>query len=82
VQAALMKLQEDQPRTTLVVVHRLVTVKNCDKIALLGNGGVVELGSRDELVKQKGLYHNLWMKQGAREEKADEAEETKKTSCI
>jgi ABC-type multidrug transport system fused ATPase/permease subunit len=72
-----MKLQEEEPRTTLVVAHRLVTVKNCDKIAVLGNRGVVELGSRDELVKQKGLYHELWMKQGAREEKVDEAEETK-----
>lgn len=66
------KLQEEQPRTTLVVAHRLVTVKNCDKIAVLGNGGVMELGSHDELVKQKGLYHELWMKQGAREEKEEQ----------
>lgn len=65
------KLQEAQPRTTLVVAHRLVTVKNCDRIAVLGNGGVAELGSHDELVEQRGLYHELWMKQGAKEEKED-----------
>jgi len=71
VQAALDKLQETQPRTTLVVAHRLVTVKNCDRIAVLGDGGVAELGSHAELVEQKGLYHELWMKQGAREEEED-----------
>jgi ABC-type multidrug transport system fused ATPase/permease subunit len=80
VQAALNKLQEEEPRTTLVVAHRLVTVKNCDKIAVLGNGGVMELGSHDELVKQKGLYHELWMKQGAREEKEVKKEEQKKNN--
>jgi ATP-binding cassette subfamily B protein len=47
----------------------LVTVKNCDRIAVLDDGGVAELGSHDELVKQEGLYHELWMKQGAKEEK-------------
>jgi len=69
VQEALDKLQEEQPRTTLIVAHRLVTVKNCDRIAVLGDGGVAELGSHDELVKKEGLYHELWMKQGAKEEK-------------
>jgi ABC-type multidrug transport system fused ATPase/permease subunit len=76
-----MKLQEEQPRTTLVVAHRLVTVKDCDKIAVLGNGGVMELGSHDELVKQKGLYYELWMKQGARAEKEDEEEQNVDVGC-
>ena len=67
VQAALDSLQESQPRTTLVVAHRLTTVKNCDQIAVLGGGGVQELGSHSELLSQKGLYHELWMKQGADE---------------
>jgi len=71
VQAALDKLHEAQPRTTLVVAHRLVTVKNCDRIAVLGDGGVAELGSHSELVEQKGLYHELWMKQGSKEEEED-----------
>lgn len=73
VQEALDKLQEKQPRTTLVVAHRLVTVKNCDRIAVLDDGGVAELGSHDELVKQEGLYHELWMKQGAKEEEEEKS---------
>lgn len=68
VQEALDKLQTEQPRTTLVVAHRLGTVRNCNRIAVLDDGGVAELGSHDELVKQEGLYHELWMKQGAAEE--------------
>mmetsp|Transcript_6312 Transcript_6312/g.14244 ORF Transcript_6312/g.14244 Transcript_6312/m.14244 type:complete len:1336 (+) Transcript_6312:149-4156(+) len=39
VQAALDELQVTQPRTTLTVAHRLLTVKDCDKIAFLGDGG-------------------------------------------
>lgn len=73
VQDALDKLQQEQPRTTLIVAHRLVTVKNCDRIAVLGDGGVAELGSHDELVKQEGLYHELWMKQGAADEEDDQS---------
>jgi ATP-binding cassette subfamily B (MDR/TAP) protein 1 len=68
VQAALDELQLKQPRTTLVVAHRLVTVKNCTKICVLDQGAVKELGTHDELLKQKGLYHELWQKQGATEE--------------
>ena len=68
VQAALDELPKTQPRTTLTVAHRLVAVKRCDKIAVLDDGGVAELGSHDELVEQKGLYYDLWMKQGAKEE--------------
>jgi ATP-binding cassette subfamily B (MDR/TAP) protein 1 len=64
VQAALDDLQEKQPRTTLVVAHRLTTVKNCDQICVLDGGGVKELGSHSELLDKKGLYSELWMKQG------------------
>ena len=64
VQAALDDLQEKQPRTTLVVAHRLTTVKNCDQICVLDGGGVKELGSHSELLDKKGLYSELWTKQG------------------
>lgn len=63
VQAALDDLQKTQPRITLVVAHRLLTMKNCDRIAVLGGGGVKELGPHDSLLEQKGLYHELWLKQ-------------------
>jgi ABC-type multidrug transport system fused ATPase/permease subunit len=64
VQASLDDLQEKQPRTTLVVAHRLGTIKNCTKIAVLDGGGVKELGSHEELLAQNGLYHELWQRQG------------------
>jgi len=68
VQAALDHIQETQPRTTLVVAHRLMTVKKCDKICFLGDGGVEELGSHDELLAKQGEYAKLWKMQGAAEE--------------
>jgi ABC-type multidrug transport system fused ATPase/permease subunit len=64
VQAALDELQKKQPRTTLVVAHRLGTVKKCDQIAVLEDGGVKELGNHETLLEKKGLYHELWTKQG------------------
>jgi ATP-binding cassette subfamily B protein len=46
-----------------------MTVRECDRIAVLGDGRVKELGSHDSLLQEKGLYYELWMKQGAREKK-------------
>ena len=46
VQAALDDLQSKHPRTTLTVAHRLLTVKDCDKIAFMGDGGVLEVRKR------------------------------------
>lgn len=51
--------------------RRCGVVKNCDRIAVLDDGGVAELGSHDELLKKKGLYHELWTKQGAQEEEEE-----------
>jgi len=58
-------MQAKNPRTTLVVAHRLETVKKCNKIVVLDRGGVKEQGSHDELLQQKGLYYALWSKQGS-----------------
>jgi len=67
VQQTLEDMQAKKPRTTLVVAHRLTTVKNCDKIVVLDRGGVKELGSHSELLERKVLYNDLWMKQGAKD---------------
>jgi ABC-type multidrug transport system fused ATPase/permease subunit len=64
VQKALDDYQKTNPRTTLVVAHRLETVKNCDKIVVLDRGGVKEEGSHAELIELKGVYYGLWKKQG------------------
>jgi len=68
VQATLDRLQTTQPRTTLTVAHRLLTVKDCDKIAFLGDGGVLEIGNHSDLLKMKGNYYELWCMQGSEEE--------------
>ena len=50
------QLQARQKRTTLTVAHRLTTIRNSDKIAVLNGGGVQELGTHDQLLKRKGMY--------------------------
>lgn len=54
-------------RTTLVVAHRLSTIKNADEIAVVSGGEIVEHGTHDELIKQNGIYAMLH-KQQFREE--------------
>jgi ATP-binding cassette subfamily B protein len=48
-----------QGRTVVVVAHRLSTVKNADQIIVLEKGEIVEQGSHDQLVAQKGVYFAL-----------------------
>nr|XP_045016365.1 ATP-dependent translocase ABCB1 isoform X1 [Jaculus jaculus] len=57
VQAALDKAREG--RTTIVIAHRLSTVRNADVIAGLDDGVIVEKGNHDELMKEKGIYFKL-----------------------
>jgi ATP-binding cassette subfamily B protein len=45
-------------RTAIVIAHRLSTVRSADRIIVLGNGGVAEQGSHDDLVSAGGLYAN------------------------
>lgn len=47
-------------RTTIVVAHRLSTIKNCDKIIVLHKGRIKEVGSHEELLEHKGMYHKLY----------------------
>ena len=54
IQGALDALLKD--RTTLVIAHRLATVKSADKIVVLDDGKVVETGSHDELIEKNGVY--------------------------
>ncbi|XP_007954825.2 ATP-dependent translocase ABCB1 [Orycteropus afer afer] len=57
VQVALDKARKG--RTTIVIAHRLSTVRNADVIAGLDNGVVVEEGSHEELMREKGIYFKL-----------------------
>lgn len=58
IQKGLKKLMNN--RTSFVIAHRLNTIKNADKIVLLENGKVAEIGQHDELMKQKGKYYQLF----------------------
>lgn len=58
IQAALDELCKG--RTTLVVAHRLSTIKNADEIVVIANGSIKEQGSHDELVNANGIYANLY----------------------
>lgn len=48
-------------RTTLIVAHRLSTIKEADRIAVIGNGGIMEMGSYEELMAKKGEFYKLKM---------------------
>ncbi len=50
-------------RTSFIIAHRLSTIKNCDRILYIGNKGIMEAGSHDELMAQKGLYYTLYTTQ-------------------
>ena len=56
-------------RTSIIVAHRLSTIKNCDKILYISHKGIAEMGSHAELMQKKGLYYQLYTAQ-VREEAA------------
>lgn len=51
--------QASQGRTTVIVAHRLSTIRNADKIIVLKNGKVVEVGDHKNLMTFNGHYHAL-----------------------
>jgi ATP-binding cassette subfamily B protein len=60
-----------QGRTTIVISHRVSTVRNADRIAVLHSGRIVELGTHDELIARDGYYTELYNKQLLEEELAE-----------
>jgi ATP-binding cassette subfamily B multidrug efflux pump len=58
-------------RTTIFISHRVSTVRNADRIAVLHEGRVVELGTHDELITRNGYYTDLYNKQLLEEELAE-----------
>src|SRR5699024_1514679 len=57
IQEALTELAKD--RTTLIIAHRLATIKNADRIMVVTKNGIEEEGSHEELIKKDGLFANL-----------------------
>lgn len=58
IQNSLEKLSEG--RTSIVVAHRLSTIKNADRIIVITNNGILEEGSHEELLENKGAYYKLY----------------------
>ncbi|MCG3199739.1 MAG: ABC transporter ATP-binding protein [Candidatus Omnitrophica bacterium] len=58
IQRALARLTEG--RTSLIVAHRLSTIHNCDRILVMSKGRVAEMGTHEELLAARGLYHRLY----------------------
>ena len=54
--------------TTLLISHRVSTVRHADQIAVLNHGKIVELGKHDELLELDGYYASLYQKQQLEEE--------------
>lgn len=66
IQDALRKITKN--RTTIVVAHRLSTIKNADRIIVLHKGKIRESGTHNELIDKQGLYYNLYRLQYAKED--------------
>ncbi len=58
VQKSMENLAKD--RTTIVIAHRFSTIKNAKRIIVLGEGGILEEGTHDELLKRNGVYKHLY----------------------
>jgi ATP-binding cassette subfamily B multidrug efflux pump len=50
-------------RTSFVIAHRLSTIRNADRIMVIEEGGIVESGTHEELIRRQGQYYNLYVSQ-------------------
>jgi ATP-binding cassette subfamily B protein len=56
--------KKDKNQTMIIITHRTTTAKEADQILVLDKGKIVQSGKHDELVKEEGLYKELWGIQG------------------
>jgi ABC-type transport system involved in Fe-S cluster assembly fused permease/ATPase subunit len=71
IQAQLKEIARD--RTTLVIAHRLSTIADAQQILVMSQGRIVERGTHPQLLAQQGLYAQMWERQQARSDEADES---------
>lgn len=58
-------------RTTIIISHRISSIKYADKILVLENGEIAELGTHDELIQKEGIYYNIFKKQELQNEEGE-----------
>jgi ABC-type multidrug transport system fused ATPase/permease subunit len=64
VQQSIDALAQSKEQTTIIIAHRLTTIRNADKIVVVDQGNIVEIGKHEELLNRPmGLYKQLWNKQ-------------------
>ena len=61
IQSAFNKLMDG--KTSFIIAHRLSTIKNADIILVMKDGHIIESGNHEELLKNKGFYHELYYSQ-------------------
>lgn len=66
IQEALLRLMEG--RTAFVIAHRLSTIRGADKVLVINDNSIIEQGTHEELLAQRGFYHDLYMSQFRRAE--------------
>ena len=59
-----------QGKTSIIIAHRISTIKNADKILVMDNGEIIEHGNHDNLMQRKGTYFELYEKQLLEEEES------------
>jgi ATP-binding cassette subfamily B protein len=65
IQRGIDRLMED--RTSFIIAHRLSTIKRADKIVVIEDGQIAEMGNHSELIQKRGKYHSLYTQQFRRE---------------
>ena len=58
-------------RSVLTIAHRLSTIADADRIIVLENGSIVEIGTHEALLSKRGRYYSLWTKQLTEDKPAD-----------
>lgn len=71
-QLILKNILTDTTKTILIISHRLQSIQHADNIIVLHDGSVIEQGMHDNLMKNKGIYYHLWIKQYKNNERSDQ----------
>jgi ATP-binding cassette subfamily B protein len=61
--STIKEISSNREQITILIAHRLSTIMHADKIFVLERGEVIETGTHDELIEEKGLYYAMWRQQ-------------------